>query len=181
MKEHPLPPPLPPKDVATTPLLEKQQQHPPAVFFNRSSPTPLASTIAQRRLQRKPMGLQLDAAPGSPLAGLIPLPPATATGTWAQKTPGAIPDAQHSNRHHDSSSRRLPPIGSNGSSSRLARAAATPGLTTGAPVPAAGGDTQESLKSFQEAVNASSLSSSFTLRPSLLGTAAVSHSPKLEM
>ncbi|KAJ2099114.1 hypothetical protein GGI09_002953 [Coemansia sp. S100] len=181
MKEHPLPPPLPPKDVATTPLLEKQQQHPPAVFFNRSSPTPLASTIAQRRLQRKPMGLQLDAAPGSPLAGLIPLPPATATGTWAQKTPGAIPDAQHSNRHHDSPSRRLPPIGSNGSSSRLARAAATPGLTTGAPVPAAGGDTQESLKSFQEAVNASSLSSSFTLRPSLLGTAAVSHSPKLEM
>ncbi|KAJ2804282.1 hypothetical protein H4S07_004265, partial [Coemansia furcata] len=184
MKEHP-PPPLPPKDAATTPLIERPP--PPAVFFNRSSPTPLSSSIAQRRLQqKKPMGLQLGTAVGSPLASAGPLPPpplATATGTWTLKTPAAIPDAQHTGRHHhhESSGKRVPPIGSNDSSGRLARAVATPATLPGIPVPTVCGDTKESLKSFEEAVNASALSSSFALRSSLLSTSAVSHLPKPEM
>ncbi|KAJ2809944.1 hypothetical protein GGI24_007113, partial [Coemansia furcata] len=132
------------------------------------------------------MGLQLGTAVGSPLAsaGLLPPPPlATATGTWTLKTPAAIPDAQHTGRHHnhESSGKRVPPIGSNDSSGRLARAVATPATLPGIPVPTVCGDTQESLKSFEEAVNASALSSSFALRSSLLSTSAVSHSPKPEM
>ncbi|KAJ1818080.1 hypothetical protein LPJ60_004508 [Coemansia sp. RSA 2675] len=192
MKELPQLPPLPPKDDASTPLTEKQQlppPPPPAAFFSRSSPAPLASTIAQRRLQqRKPMGLQLNTTAPSPLApgplasaALVPPPPpATAMGTWTQRAP----DSQHIGRHHhhESPGRRLPPISSSSSSSsRLARAAATPGLTIGVPAPAGGCDTQESLKSFQEAVNASTLTSSFSLRPSLLGASAASFSPKSEV
>ncbi|KAJ2887579.1 phosphotyrosine-specific ptp2-like protein, partial [Coemansia aciculifera] len=192
------PPPVPPKDAhfpvvegaaAASPFMKLPA---PAAFSNRSSspaamapPTPTASSIAQRRLQRKPVGLQLDVAAGSgvvssPLGSSTPLPPPPATpaaGTWKQRampgllgefpyppsTPAAIPDAQQQQNlgrrqqlhQHESSSRRLPP-------------------PLSSPARSASGDDggQSSLKAFQDAVNASSVASSFSLRPTLLGASS---------